>query len=218
MPLDQPQTEAISNDVISDFMRQYRQQKRKCSEEQGVLRNILKRAKSAGLNTKEMTASVQDLTQEPDIVAQNLSDGLRYRTLLGIKTITREALFDWSDDVSPQTRHHDDLWDAEENGYKAGRAGQSADDNPYDVGSELHVHWLGEYRKGQMSIAREMGPNVKQANPSRGRPRRDNGGESGPRLLESPKTPKPSRAPKGTTGRAPRVKRGASDEAYSSTH
>lgn len=194
MPLDNPTAPVISNDVIRDFMRQYRTQKRLCSEANGELRNIVKKAKSAGVNPKEMIASVNDTTMEPEVVAQNMRDGVHYRSLLGINTLTRTALFDgWDDGVTEQTQHRDDVWDAEDKGYKAGRAGVKADDCPYEFGSELAVHWRAEWNKGQASIARELGPNAKQADSSRARPKRGKSSEgSQPVLLEGPKSSKPA--------------------------
>lgn len=165
-----PGSNALSNDEQAEIMRQYRQQKRVCESENGVLRSIVKRAKTGGMNTKAMIAAVNATKIDPDEVADNLRDQIHLMSVLRVP-ITMEQLFaDFDASVTDKTRREDDLWDAEDKGYRAGRHGVKVEECPYDAGTELHVHWMQEWNKGQAAIARELGPDVKMASTSRKRP------------------------------------------------
>lgn len=176
MPLDHTGSSAVSNDACSDWIRQYRSQKRRCDEEQGVLRNIIKRAKSDGINARAMIAAVNATKQDPEVIAADLRDQIRYMGLIHLPVSQGQLFEGWDDAVTAKTQHEDDLWDAEDAGYRAGRHGVPSEESPYAVGTELHVHWLSEWHKGQASIARELGENVKRASSARERPAREQPG------------------------------------------
>jgi ribosome modulation factor len=172
MPLDQAGSNTASNDSAVDWTRQYRKQKRLCEEANGVLRNIVKRAKSDGVNTTAMINAVKASKLDPEVVAQDLRDQIRYMGLIHIP-LTQASLFEGFDTtISQQTQREDDLWDAEDAGYKAGRHGVRIEECPYTPGTELHVHWLEWWNKGQAAIARELGPDVKVAGASKTRRKR----------------------------------------------
>lgn len=171
MPLDQT-VETISPDAAADWMRQYQTQRRRCDEENGVLRNIIKRAKSDGMPIKAMIATVAASKLDPTEVQRDLRDRLRLMSIKRIE-IDRESLFDWDTVVNEQTRAADDEWTAGDKGYRAGRHGTPIDECPYQAGSSLMVAWQVDWAKGQASIARELGENAKQASAARQRPARE---------------------------------------------
>lgn len=199
---------ALSPDEKAEIMREYRKQKQECESANGVLRNIVKRAKSAGMNTKEMLAAIQATKIDPDEVVANLHDRIEYLGILRID-IPRESLFDGIDiQVTAKTAHADDMWDAEDKGYRAGRNGVPVADNPYDQSnqSELFAAWAREWNKGQGSIAREMGPSSQMASADRKRPAR----ADQPTLAGMPAPAKKAarkRAPKPYVPRAARKRR-----------
>lgn len=208
---------ALSADEKADLIREYRKQKRECESASGVLRNILKRAKSAGMNTKEMIAAVLATKIDPDEVVAGLRDRIEYMGILRIE-IPRDSLFDFDNEVSAATEHADDIWDAEDKGYRAGRNGVPIGENPYDQTrqSELFVAWTRDWNKGQASIAHEMGPDTKAASADRTRPARS--ADAQPNLGIVPpagaKKPRKKSAGKRAPGYVPGVgrKRGASGD------
>jgi hypothetical protein len=171
MSASQTGSNTASNDTASDWTRQYRTQKRRCAEENGVLRNIVKRAEADGVNTKSMINAVKTTKFDPVQVASDLSDQLRYMALIRVP-MTREALFSWEAEVTQKTSAEDDLWTVGDAGYHAGRHGANLDSNPHPGGSPFHVHWTKMWRSGQAAIARELGENVKQGDASRAHPDR----------------------------------------------
>lgn len=200
MPSDQTGSNTASNDSAADWIRQVRQQSRICDEENGVLRNLFKRAKADGMNTGSMREAIKATKLDPDVVESDLRDTLRYMAIIHVP-VNKEALFDWSEVVTSKTEHEDKLWEADDAGYRAGRHGVRTEDCPvtFPPGSELHVHWLESWKKGQAAIAREMGEHVKPANPSRERPVR-----TGQVTLPFDGAGKPAKAKPPRKPRAPR--------------
>lgn len=173
MPLDQTTREAVSPDTKAMFIRLYRQQRRVCEEAQGKLRSILKDAKGHGINTKAMIQGVAFTKIEPDEVRSELRDVIEIVQLLRIE-VSQSDLFEGMDlRVTEKTVREDDVWEADDAGYRAGRYGARVEDCKYPAGTELHVHWLAAWHKGQASIAHELGPNVKPASTSKARPKRE---------------------------------------------
>jgi ribosome modulation factor len=211
-----PGSNTLSPDEKADLIREYRKQKRECESANGVLRNLLKRAKAAGMETKEMIAAVAATKIDPEEVVASLRTRIEYMGILRID-IPRDSLFDGIDiDVTAKTVHADDLWTAEDKGYRAGRNGVPIDDNPYHQAnqSELFAAWARDWAKGQASIAHEMGPQTKAASADRSRPAR---AEGQPGLGIVPDAPKKARKPgKRAPGYVPgagRKRRGAGSSA-----
>jgi hypothetical protein len=159
-------------DALADWMRQYRTQRRKCDEENGALRNIVKRAKADGVNTKAMISACASTKLDPEQVAADMRDEVYYKTVLRIP-ITAEVVFGgWQPSVTERTRAQDDEWDAQDKGYAAGKQGVPIEDSPYPPGTELHQQWSTFWHRGQEAIARTLGPNETQAPTTRERPAR----------------------------------------------
>ena len=189
-----------SNDESLDWMRQIQTQQRKCDEENGVLRNLWKRAKAAGENIKSMRETIADSRLDPTVAVANMRDKTRYMVLRKMP-VTQEALFSWEEHVTEKTAAAEDIWEVEETGYKAGRAGAKIDDNPHLQGTEFFVVWRAWWEKGQAAIARELGPDARQASAARERPVRE-----GPAQTELPGTKRANVTPIGAVGRSGRKK------------
>lgn len=162
----------LSNDESLDWMRQVQVQQRKCDEENSVLRNIYKRAKTAGENVKSMRAAIKATKLDPTEVVGDLRHQVRYMALRNIPITAEDLLAGWDAERTDKAQRADDEWDAGDRGYRDGRAGVKVEDCPYEVGTELHVAWYVDWQKGQASIARELGPDAQPADPSRARPKR----------------------------------------------
>ena len=173
MPLDASAgSNTATNDSAADWMRQYRQQKRLCDEANGLLRNIVKRAKADGMNSKSMIAAVKATKIDPVEVAKDLQDEIRYMQILRIPVTAEDLLSAWDAEVNSKTRREDDLWDADDKGYRAGRNGDDISTMSYED-PEMEKHWVAAWHKGQASIARELGEHVKQGDASKQRPTRE---------------------------------------------
>lgn len=177
----------VPNEVKIDYMRQYQSQKRACEEANGALRAILKQAKSYGLNTKSLIGAVSAIKLDPDTVRNDLRDQIDYMRLLRMPIAQRDLfpqleLFGEQEPeevaASPAVRAADAAWDADDQGYTAGRLGAAIEVCPYEPGSELALHWITSWRQGQASIAKEMGPDQTLAPVSRERPARDPAAET----------------------------------------
>lgn len=211
MPSDQPQpapaTSNVSNDEIQQVMRDYRTQRRVCDTENGVLRNILKRAKNIGINTKALTATAKAARLDPDEVITELRDTLHYMSLTRMQ-VTPDSLFaSWTPTVTEKSRMADDVWTAEDAGYKAGRHGADRKECPYDRGSELEVAWLRWWTKGQESIAKELGENARQASTARERPKRQQANIPGTEAPEPEPEPAPAPRKRRANGSSPAARR-----------
>lgn len=192
--IDNSQATNSSNDASLEWMRAYQTQKRRCDEENGVLRNICKRAKADGTNVKAMILTVNLTKLDPSVVRQDIRDQLRYMGLRNLP-VSATDLFDGLDlTVTDKTRAANDIWTAEQAGYVAGRRGEKIEASPYPAGSELFVAWQQWWTKGQAAIAREMGPDAKVASTARERPSRA-------KQAALPGVPVPPKAPRKAAAR-----------------
>jgi ribosome modulation factor len=165
----------VTNDAVLDYLRQYQQQRRACDEANGVLRSLLKRAKSDGINTKAMIATVTASKLDPEVVQQDMRDQIRYMALRNMPVHQVDLFGENGLDlrVTEKSREEDQSWAADDAGYHAGRHGARVEDCPYQAGSSLADHWYRSWKRGQEAIARELGPDVKPATASRKRPNRE---------------------------------------------
>jgi ribosome modulation factor len=169
-----------------EWRRKIQSQQRLVAEANGVLRSMYKSAKSDGENVKELRAAIIATKLTPEEAVASMRDRVYYMALCNLP-VTQEALFaDLDLVVTERTQHEDDIWDAQDKGYKAGRLGQKIEECPYKAGTELFVAWDEHWRKGQASIAREMSDGATQADASRARPDRSAQGE----MPEMPKSPR----------------------------
>jgi hypothetical protein len=162
---------SISNDGATAAMQEMMAQSRLCSEANSVMRLLCKRLTSEGYDVKAMRSAIKYKRLDTGAAVSNLQATVRYSGLLGVP-VSPETLFgDVDFAVSEKTQHGNDLWDAEESGYKSGRGGVKITENPYHAGSELFVHWEKFWHKGQAALAMTLGPDTTQVRATR-RPRR----------------------------------------------
>src|ERR1700743_2590957 len=109
----------VSNDVIAKHSRAYGMQKLRCDQENGVLRNIVKMAKKDGVNTKMMIEVYQDKKKDPEVVVAEERDRIRYLSIGRIDIRASDLFEGWQPGVTDKTRAEDDIWHAEETGFKA---------------------------------------------------------------------------------------------------
>jgi hypothetical protein len=167
-----PENPNVSDETVLGFMREYALQKRKCDEENGVLRLILKRGKANGINTKQLIAAHEATKLEPDVVKRNTLDFLRYCALRNMPT-TQQDLFGGDAPLASQTRtDQQDSFAADDEGYSAGMGGQTADDNPKVPGSIEYVAWEQGRVKGAQAKQNILGAEGKAADASKARPQR----------------------------------------------
>ena len=169
MPAEQSN---VTDETIQKYQREYSLQKRKCEEETGVLRAILKRAKADGVNTKTVIAVHQAGKQELDVVVADLRDAIRYMALRNMPVTQMDLFGEGAEFLTEKAAREQDEFDADDAGYGAGMGGQTADDNPHPAGAALYVAWEGGRKKGAEAKGRILGSTGKQADGSRKRPER----------------------------------------------
>lgn len=175
MPKSAPADSNHSGPTNEDKLAAIREMKRlgrAKDEAQGVYRSTLKRFKAEGHNTVAILETIKAERRDPDEVAAEMKETLHLMALRQV--ITWDEMFKAADDqnVTQRARDDDDMWDADEKGYRAGRNGADRAENPYDAGSERADEWDRSWAKGQASIAAEMGPQGEQASAAKKRPAR----------------------------------------------
>lgn len=172
-----PDTNEATDEQCLKALREYLSAKRKIDELVGGLRAMLKRHQSAGIPTKAMLIVAQALRRPPEEVTRELRDVIRISTAARVPILPLDLFPNGVDQlprVSARARADDDLWTAEDRGYKAGKTSVPQEDNPYQPGSELHVCWEKWWHNGQRAAGVGLpseGDTV--ASTSRARPVRD---------------------------------------------
>ena len=166
------------------FFREAGAAKRELEELQGKYRSILKRAKSEGVNTKQLVAAMALRKQDPDDVAKDQRDLVNYMRWIGLPIGSQAELFgdgDADENTTDTEDYAQRLWEVHEAGYAAGKNGQKPEDNPHEAGSEFHQTWAMALGKGQ-EAARFINPagveTVAAPKRGRGRPKKNDDGES----------------------------------------
>ncbi len=154
-------SESIDNKAtFLEFVRRVSLRRRDLEEAQGRYRAEVKAAKSAGLSTKLLLEALAARARDPDELAAEQQQRARYFAWLALPVGTQAALFAGAADdalTEPQSTEQA-LWEADDAGYRAGRAGHPRDETPHPLGSVFHVEWDKGYLRGQAFIAAEMGP------------------------------------------------------------
>lgn len=126
-----------------------------------------KQAKKAGFNTKALQKAIAARQEDPEVVAQEMSDQIEYLHWSGVKIpgfqpdLFADGERPTVDGLTEQERAEEERFTAEQKGYATGRAGgHRTDTNPYETGSENHVEFDKGWLRGQAAIAREMGPDA----------------------------------------------------------
>lgn len=169
------QSNAISNDSIAEWVRKIAPAKRKVQEANGVYRALLKKADSDGMNTKALIRAMNNKKKEVEEIATDLRDELRYMAVMRMPIAASDIYNGWDDRVTEKTTHADMVWDANDKGYKAGRAGATVESCEYPGGSELHVAWVKAWHDGQAANVAELGEDTTVVSAARERPSRKQG-------------------------------------------
>jgi hypothetical protein len=178
----EPEKSNVTNETVQQAQREYAIQRRKCDEENGVLRSILKKWKVAGVNTKALIATHQDMKLDPTEVAKNLHDHVRY---LALRSFPKEQLplFSPADlSVTAKAEAEQQAFAIGDAGYKAGIGGVPRDDNPHAPGSESNPLWDLGWADGMRARQTALGTQGKPADATRKRkarteaPAKRNGG------------------------------------------
>ncbi len=143
------QVSNVTDATIVAFIKEYTLARRKHEEAGGVVKQILKRAKSFGVNPSALTHGYKDAKREPDEIAAEIRDRIHYLSLRNLE-IEVEAIFGFAAEPLPQKIEDDQQnFEANDNGYKAGMAGESADANPWPPGTMRHVSWSEGHIDGE---------------------------------------------------------------------
>lgn len=129
-----------------------------------------KQAKKAGFNTKALQKAIAARQEDPEVVAQEMSDQIEYLHWSGVKIpgfqpdLFADGERPTVDGLTEKEREEEALWTAEQLGYATGRAGgKRVETNPHPAGSPLYVQYDNGWVRGQTAIAREMGPDAGKA-------------------------------------------------------
>ena len=174
-----PAVSNVSNEVIASYAIEVDRAQRDIDEASGRKRAVLKQAKSDGIKTKVLLAAIRMKKQDPDEVASEMRDAIRYANIIapGVR-LTQAELFSASDAptaLNAKTQGRVQDWDAEQRGYESGLNGGTMEDCVFAPGTEGRVHFQHGYVRGQTVIAERMGETAKTADPSRTKRRGGNG-------------------------------------------
>ena len=137
---------------------------------QSKYRNILKRAKDAGINLAMFKAWLTDSNKTTDQRESNIKDYLLYARWLE-KPINFQATFDLAPaDESPSARAAREKHAMNEvyhDGLAVGRFGSPIESDPYQPGSEESQRWRRGWLKGQAEAIAGLGEGAER--PKRGR-------------------------------------------------
>lgn len=167
----------VTDDTWLEHMRLVGISLRALEEAQGAYRATLKKAKAAGVPTKALIDGIRARGKDETVVKMELRDYVRGLNLARVPVKVEDVFNGWKQPEIPQ---HIFAEDVEERGYYSGRNNGLRENNPHKAGSEDHQVWDRGWRKGQESLAVELGENAKAGNPTRERPKRAEGNDPRP--------------------------------------
>jgi ribosome modulation factor len=146
--------------------------KRKIDEANSEHRLKVKRAKDDGVPTDAILESIQWSKLDPEVRRQKIIDRVRVEAARYPQSaeVLPDLISRMDVRVSERMRYTDTLFDAEQRGYVAGKAGQTADGHTYPEGSELAATWRRGWTDGRAAQTAQMGEHARAANPSRKKP------------------------------------------------
>jgi hypothetical protein len=163
-----PQHNAASDATFLKHLRIVAAEKTTLDEQNAIYRSKLKAAKSDGVDTAELIATLAARKKEPADVIASMKKRVRYLELVGIPVGTQLGLFQkptLSEEVSDEQAE----WDADTHGYKCGKEGADTSNNKFLPGTRNHAAWTKGYLRGQAAIAAQLGRNAKMASTRRAR-------------------------------------------------
>ena len=161
----------VTDDTRIEYLRRATVARQDAETYHAIYRNVLKAAKKAGLNTKEMVRAMGDKRRDVDVVTTDIKDHIRFLSLLNMP-VTQTSMFEAAaPPVQEQDRGDQSAWFANQAGYLAGKAGRIVDECPHVPGSEEDQAWRRGWNRGQEHLAlTSLGGNRKQASDARQRP------------------------------------------------
>lgn len=170
MALD-PHGSNSKNEAALDGMRAAELMERELSEIRGQLGAHWKALKADGHDIKAMKRAMKlsRLGQPEAVIEQR--NVIHYYSLRR-QPMTQIDLFGDLDLTVIGRPERTDLWDAEDEGYRAGRHGVAIEECPHQPGSEAFDEWRRAWAKGERSIARELGSDARVASARSDRPPR----------------------------------------------
>lgn len=142
----------------------------------GEYRSVLKKYKKLGVDEEAIVYALKTRFDDPDEIIIREREKLKMLDLSGITPNIKDRLLSRLDVEEATTNEANtlDLAKAGDLGTQVGLAGRSRDENPFEPGTERHVHWLEGWLSGQRAIAEEMEggapPPVGETKRGRGRP------------------------------------------------
>lgn len=164
----QPAESNVSSDTWAKHLSIVIQTKRAVEEANGGHRAALKKAKADGCSPKALLAAIAAKRLDQTVVEQDLRDYVRALHVARIPVDANTIYGGWT----PPPREEEDVFGANDAGYRAGKGGAPASDNPHPAGSESHQAWAKAWHDGQAAMVMESPSGTRAANASRKRPDR----------------------------------------------
>lgn len=179
------------NDVLA-YQRERAEQKRRCDVENGLLRNIDKRAKEQGLPVEVIRAVDRVRKREKPEAEVYLKQFLRISTANGI--VAGPQLNLWTQEGYTPTDEEAELAaenKASDEGFKAGRGGLPKDANRYAPGTAASQAWVKWWARGVEAEKHITGGRsvVASREQPKARQRAQPPKKAAPRLLPAPAQP-----------------------------
>jgi ribosome modulation factor len=162
----------VSNETWLEFVREATATKRAIEEATGRHRSVMKRAKAAGCSPAILALAIQSKRKDPAVMVSEIRDTVRVLNLVNVKMTQADLFGGWEPQVNAGAAAVQALFDAEERGYAAGKAGAAAGDNPYQLGTEAAQCWGKGWSAGKDAAAAAKPAGTTQADASRKRPQR----------------------------------------------
>jgi hypothetical protein len=156
---------AVSPETVLQARREITASKTSLELAQADHRNVCKRWKGQGVNTKALIEVIQIRKQEPEAAVAHFRDVFRYGMIEQAPFALQLNLFDQVKDTKPTTKaqaEHQEFA-TEEAGYIAGRRGFGMEGCAHQPGSRLHQIYAQGWKRGQAAIVKQMGKNAKVA-------------------------------------------------------
>lgn len=167
----------VPDAVIQKHIRAVSGLKTNLETAQGEYRAGLKAAKTAGINTGQLIAAMAAKKRELEDVQGDFRAYVRYLHLLEVRvqadmfedvaTVDEEPEEEAEAPDADAESEEQAVWQAQEAGLAAGKAGALKETNPYTRGTTQHQVWITHWTKGQETLIEKDG--VKAASPRRNR-------------------------------------------------
>jgi len=150
--LDHNESGGLAPDTFLRLYRELRQARAPMETAIANYRVALKRMKDGGVDTFALSVLEKLTKVEEEQASLHIRNLFRYADWTGVNVgLKQPDLFGGTDGQEPTEEAVSLFTDqkAEENGYRTGRARESADSNPHEVGSSQHAAWARGWHRGQ---------------------------------------------------------------------